>query len=339
MRLSINRAYLRRRRDAHEWTQWDLADKAGLSERTVRNAENAGLISPSSLRAICYALLLKPGYTPSSNAVDDSVKRMCQTAGTSGSTDEETGPAVARSAIARGKKRPLAKTILLESMQTLVMDPRFVLNEANLKQLREEESSCLRAADESGLYANLIVGYALLKAGPEISENLRGDFVRMRRIHRVREGRSAERMAAMWIIARAHLSWMYVARGTAQRRLEAEIADGLLSKIEAVASTDLRMPLLLPGAQQEIAHEKLRQLDRSYPMDPLALEIVVPHRYLAATAVSLAELDRAKQSYHLEKAERHCTMREEEADSESTLRMNIDLLRLDAETLRCAGRG
>ena len=333
MRLTLNGTYLRMRRKARGWTQIQLAEAAGVGEKTVRNAESGERLNSTVAKALCHGLLAHSGSRPSADEISRLLSKLSQPLQQALKANEAPVRKAATCSAPPPCRTDLPKQQLLKTMQGYVLEQPFVLDKATYALLRDAEYQCLRTADESGRYASIILCYALLKAGPETSSLYRADFARMLYIH---SGHTPERMAALWIAGRAHLSWMATTAEVIERRKEAELADKYLCGIEIVPENTLRMPVLLPGLQQEMSSNKLIQLDSAPPNEPLAREIVVPHRYIAATAVALAELNRSEQTNYLRKAEKHCQERRNECESKSTLTMNVQLLERDADAFLCS---
>jgi transcriptional regulator with XRE-family HTH domain len=335
MLIPVNGEVVRQMRKERGLSQLELADIVKVSENTIWKAENKRPLSRKVIEDIAR------GFHSLDPEGEDTVVELTAKL----VNDVSYRPAIASEITTRNKpfqkgftssKRALKEMGGLKAMQCDVIAPDFVLDDSTLATLVELEDKFWNADEESGRYASLIVGYALLKAGPEISRKYRSRF---NKLSRVVEERTPESMAAKWIVARALLSWTSLLPDPEQRYRETKRAYDLFALIAPVSADELRMEVLLPGSKQEYDPEQLIHIDPTYGNDPLVRAIILPHRYMSAAAVALAEQMTSERENHLRAALRHCNEVEKYVPGESAPRLNADLLRLDALALRYNNAG
>ena len=336
MGVLVNGAILRQEREARDLSQEQLGTEADVGTSTVRRAELSNALKIEKVRAIARALHrfsvkirspyveLKPTYGglfAKITAMDPLPERLDSLV-----ADETKVPYVQTS-----KHRKLLKESQLEGLQDKVMAPDFVLNDAMRNCLLVAQDEYRDAEKESGHYASLVLGYALLKGGPDKCQLHRSDF---NSVIRLAQKDLPVSMAAKWIAGRAHLVWASMAETSEAKLRETEAAHNMFNEIQVLSDNELAMPILLPGARQEYDEDELYKIGCTSKNDPLIRGIKKPKRYMAATALALAGPDQEDPKDHRGKAISQSVEILSKTLPNSPLWLNAKLLKLDASALK-----
>jgi hypothetical protein len=168
----------------------------------------------------------------------------------------------------------------------------------SLNEAIELEAKCWATGEDIRYYASLYLAYELLRAGPDKCCQY---HERLLHLHRFAFEKRPESMAARWLLARIKMS---IASVESNARRRSHLIKSAYNLYAGIRRTKLKMPVLLPGLQQEYTERFLQNSedDRYYP---LVTEIFPPHRYIAGTAIALATTQGADARRMLWLAEQH----------------------------------
>ena len=337
MSILVNGEVLRRERETRDLTQEHLGIEAGVGTSTVARAELGKAIRKEKLRDIVHALRRFPvkNMSPHVELKPTFGSLFTKLAQSADPLPEQLDPLAANENpapnVQTGNRQKLLKESQLEGLQDKVMAPDFVLSDTMLNCLLAAQDEYRDAEKESGHYASLILGYALLKAGPEKCQLHRSDF---NSLLRLAQKDLPVSMAAKWIAGRAHLVWASKAKTVEDKHRETEAAHKMFNEIEVLSGNELAMPILLPGARQEYDEDELYNIGWTSKNDPLIRGVKKPARYIAATALALAGPYQDDPEDHRGKAISQSVEIIEHTLPNTPMWLNATLLELDARALK-----